>query len=85
MRDRSETCGFVLCMIIRFTSLGERRGIGGIFFDDLDTPSKEETFKFVETCAESVVPSYIPLGKLLCLAYAFSCSVQSIREAGWLS
>jgi coproporphyrinogen III oxidase len=45
-------------------SLGERRGVGGIFFDDLDTPSKEKTFKFVETCAESVIPSYIPLGKL---------------------
>lgn len=40
---------------------GERRGVGGIFFDDLDTPSKEETFKFIETCAESVIPSYIPL------------------------
>jgi coproporphyrinogen III oxidase len=45
-------------------SLGERRGVGGIFFDDLDTPSKEGTFKFVETCSESVIPSYIPLGKL---------------------
>lgn len=42
---------------------GERRGIGGIFFDDLDTPSQEETFDFVEACAESVIPSYIPLVK----------------------
>lgn len=38
---------------------GERRGIGGIFFDDLDTPS---TFQFVKSCAQAVIPSYIPLG-----------------------
>ena len=43
------------------THRGERRGIGGIFFDDLDTPSKEECFQFVSACAASVIPSYIPL------------------------
>jgi hypothetical protein len=64
VRCIGETCGFVMCAIIELFSLGERRGVGGIFFDDLDTPSKEETFKFVETCAESVISSYIPLGKL---------------------
>ncbi|XP_014685947.3 oxygen-dependent coproporphyrinogen-III oxidase, mitochondrial [Equus asinus] len=42
---------------------GERRGIGGIFFDDLDSPSKDEVFRFVESCAQAVVPSYIPLVK----------------------
>ncbi|KAI5738200.1 hypothetical protein M8J77_004158 [Diaphorina citri] len=42
---------------------GERRGVGGIFFDDLDTPSQEETFQFVKSCAEAVIPSYIPLVK----------------------
>lgn len=40
---------------------GERRGVGGIFFDDLDTPSQDEAFEFVKSCAEAVVPSYIPL------------------------
>lgn len=40
---------------------GERRGIGGIFFDDLDEPSREECFRFVSDCASSVIPSYIPL------------------------
>ncbi|KAL7295682.1 hypothetical protein TKK_0011036 [Trichogramma kaykai] len=40
---------------------GERRGVGGIFFDDLDTPSQQEAFNFVESCAEAVIPSYIPL------------------------
>lgn len=42
---------------------GERRGIGGIFFDDLDTPNQKECLKFVTSCAEAVIPSYIPLGK----------------------
>jgi coproporphyrinogen III oxidase len=40
---------------------GERRGIGGIFFDDLDTKPQMECFKFVSDCADSVLPSYIPL------------------------
>ncbi|XP_004439996.1 PREDICTED: oxygen-dependent coproporphyrinogen-III oxidase, mitochondrial [Ceratotherium simum simum] len=40
---------------------GERRGIGGIFFDDLDSPSKEEVFRFVQSCAQAVIPSYVPL------------------------
>ncbi|KAI4494005.1 hypothetical protein M0802_009381 [Mischocyttarus mexicanus] len=42
---------------------GERRGIGGIFFDDLDTPSQNEAFLFIKSCAEAVIPSYIPLIK----------------------
>ncbi|XP_065566722.1 oxygen-dependent coproporphyrinogen-III oxidase-like isoform X3 [Artemia franciscana] len=40
---------------------GERRGIGGIFFDDLDKPSLEDCFKFIQSCGESVVESYVPL------------------------
>lgn len=39
----------------------ERRGVGGIFFDDLDTPSQERCFNFVTSCAEAVIPSYLPL------------------------
>jgi len=63
-------------VVLKLLHVGERRGIGGIFFDDLDTPSQEETFDFVKTCAESVIPSYIPLGKLLVYdSYHFS-SVQ---------
>nr|AEE61617.1 unknown [Dendroctonus ponderosae] len=42
---------------------GERRGIGGIFFDDLDTPNSEDCFQFVSECANAVIPSYIPLVK----------------------
>lgn len=40
---------------------GESRGIGGIFFDDLDTPAQEHCFNFIKTCAEAIIPSYIPL------------------------
>ena len=39
----------------------ESRGVGGIFFDDIDEPSKEEAFDFVSSCAHSVIPSYMPL------------------------
>ncbi|KAG8293409.1 hypothetical protein J6590_016367 [Homalodisca vitripennis] len=43
------------------THRGERRGVGGIFFDDLDSPSQEKAFQFVTSCAQAVLPSYIPL------------------------
>lgn len=42
---------------------GERRGVGGIFFDDLDTPDQNQLFKFITSCAESVIPSYLPIVK----------------------
>ncbi|XP_076245056.1 oxygen-dependent coproporphyrinogen-III oxidase [Calliopsis andreniformis] len=42
---------------------GERRGVGGIFFDDLDMPNQTDAFEFVKSCAEAVIPSYIPLVK----------------------
>lgn len=51
---------------------GETRGVGGIFFDDLDTPSQEKCFEFVTSCAESVIPSYIPLGKNPILLYMYT-------------
>ncbi|XP_022606917.1 oxygen-dependent coproporphyrinogen-III oxidase, mitochondrial [Seriola dumerili] len=40
---------------------GETRGIGGIFFDDLDSPTQEEAFNFVKSCARTVVPCYLPI------------------------
>lgn len=40
---------------------GETRGIGGIFFDDLDSPDQEEAFGFVKSCAKTVVPCYLPI------------------------
>ena len=39
----------------------ECRGVGGIFFDDFDQPNQKEAFKFVQSCANSVLPSYVPL------------------------
>ncbi|MBN3303551.1 oxygen-dependent coproporphyrinogen-III oxidase, mitochondrial [Amia ocellicauda] len=42
---------------------GETRGIGGIFFDDLVSPSQEEVFAFVKSCAKTVVPCYLPIVK----------------------
>lgn len=43
------------------THRGECRGVGGIFFDDLDEPGQEDAFQFVTTAAESVIPSYLPI------------------------
>lgn len=43
------------------THRGERRGIGGIFFDDLDSKTKDSCFSFVQSCASSVIPSYLPI------------------------
>jgi len=40
---------------------GERRGCGGIFFDDLNDKPKEELFEFSKQCQQSVVPAYVPL------------------------
>ncbi|PKA62138.1 Coproporphyrinogen-III oxidase, chloroplastic [Apostasia shenzhenica] len=40
---------------------GERRGLGGIFFDDLNDYDQEMLLSFVTECAKSVVPAYIPI------------------------
>ncbi|KAA3674186.1 coproporphyrinogen III oxidase [Paragonimus westermani] len=40
---------------------GETRGIGGIFFDDLEGDSHEQTFAFIRSCAESIIPAYLPI------------------------
>jgi coproporphyrinogen III oxidase len=42
---------------------GEARGVGGIFFDDLDATERdrENTFAFVKDCLESFLPAYIPI------------------------
>lgn len=47
----------------RITHRNEARGIGGIFFDDLDTPNQADAYQFVQSCANSVIPSYLPIGK----------------------
>ena len=40
---------------------GERRGLGGIFFDDINDASREDCFAFVTECAESFLSSYLPI------------------------
>lgn len=42
---------------------GETRGVGGIFFDDLDEEEKdqEQLFSFVQDCLTAFLPSYLPL------------------------
>lgn len=41
----------------------ETRGVGGIFFDDLDEEEKdqENLFSFVQDCAKAFLPSYLPI------------------------
>jgi len=41
----------------------ETRGVGGIFFDDLDETEKdqESLFAFVQTCLGAFLPSYLPI------------------------
>lgn len=43
------------------THRNERRGIGGLFFDDLDYPNQVEAFEFVKSCSQHFIPSYIPI------------------------
>ncbi|KAK5108920.1 hypothetical protein LTR62_007722 [Meristemomyces frigidus] len=42
---------------------GESRGVGGIFFDDLDETEKdqESLFAFVQSCLGAFLPSYLPI------------------------
>jgi coproporphyrinogen III oxidase len=39
----------------------ESRGIGGLFFDDLDSDEPQKLFEFVKSCGEAFLPSYAPL------------------------
>ncbi|KAG8470853.1 hypothetical protein KFE25_009274 [Diacronema lutheri] len=40
---------------------GETRGLGGIFFDDLNDRPAEDIFKFSTECANAVVDAYVPI------------------------
>jgi len=41
----------------------ESRGIGGIFFDDLDDKDQDEVFSFVKDACNSFLPCYMPIIK----------------------
>lgn len=40
---------------------GETRGLGGIFFDDLNDREPDEIFAFSKDCLDALVPAYVPL------------------------
>ncbi len=40
---------------------GERRGVGGIFFDDLYDRPKDELLRFVTSCTQAFLPAYLPI------------------------
>jgi coproporphyrinogen III oxidase len=42
---------------------GEARGIGGVFFDDFQLQTWEESVRFVESIASSFGPAYLPILK----------------------
>ncbi len=45
------------------THRGESRGIGGIFFDDLDNKDPQKLFSFVQECGSSFLDQYLPIIK----------------------
>lgn len=45
----------------RIKHRGITRGIGGIFFDDLDSPNQKSCMDFVTACADSIIPAYMPM------------------------
>jgi len=40
---------------------GETRGLGGIFFDDLNDRDREVLMAFASDCLDTVVPAYLPI------------------------
>ncbi|XP_063729185.1 oxygen-dependent coproporphyrinogen-III oxidase-like [Symsagittifera roscoffensis] len=40
---------------------GETRGVGGIFFDDMNLSDADETFALIKDCADATIKSYIPM------------------------
>ncbi len=40
---------------------GEARGVGGIFFDNLNNGDPEDLFAFVQSCLSAFLPSYMPI------------------------
>ena len=39
----------------------EPRGVGGLFFDDLNTPSFDQCFEFVQAVGDSYLQAYLPI------------------------
>ncbi len=43
------------------THRGETRGIGGIFFDDLDSKPADKIYEFVKDCGDALSKQYLPI------------------------
>ena len=41
----------------------ETRGVGGLFFDDLNEPDFETCFAFLQSVGDSFIPAYVPIVK----------------------
>jgi len=41
----------------------ETRGVGGLFFDDVNEPGFERSFEFLQACGDSFLPAYRPIVK----------------------
>ncbi|XP_076127470.1 oxygen-dependent coproporphyrinogen-III oxidase, mitochondrial-like [Alosa pseudoharengus] len=55
---------------------GETRGLGGIFFDNL-TSEEEGNFSFLESCAKTILPAYLPILK------GRMCDTYTDQEIAW--
>lgn len=53
------TLARMLCVLNRHR--GETRGLGGIFFDDLNDRDPETIFKWSEECCNAVPDAYLPI------------------------
>ena len=40
---------------------GETRGVGGLFFDDVNEAGFERSFEFLQSCGDSFMPAYRPI------------------------
>lgn len=40
---------------------GETRGVGGLFFDDLNQPGFEQSFALMQSVGEAFIPAYLPI------------------------
>ena len=40
---------------------GETRGVGGLFFDDLNQPGFEQSFALMRSVGEAFIPAYLPI------------------------
>lgn len=47
----------------RIEHRGETRGVGGVFFDDLDEGTPEQLFAFVSDLSAAFVPAYFPIAQ----------------------